>query len=314
MILCIGEILADLIGKKENGIMTYYRYPGGAPLNVACGISNLGGNVGFVGSVGDDIIGNYLLDFCKNINFNYLDVYKDNKHNTTLAFVDNDEFGERSFSFNRFNTADYYIDINRLDVIKDADIIHIGSLMLREDVGFKLAIDIINIAKKYNKKISFDVNYRDDIYDSKELAISRYQKIIENSDIVKLSEDEVTYFSGESDYILGLKKIIRKDQMCFVTLGSKGSLFMYQDDILSVPTFKVDPVDTTGAGDAFYSCVLYYLDNMESYSLDYIHDTLLHANICGGLACTKLGAISALPSYSELENKYNELLKSYILK
>ena len=122
------------------------------------------------------------------------------------------------------------------------------------------------------------------------------------------------FYNVSVDYILGLKKIIRKDQMCYVTLGSKGSLFMYQDDILSVPTFKVDPVDTTGAGDAFYSCVLYYLDNMESYSLDYIHDTLLHANICGGLACTKLGAISALPSYSELENKYNELLKSYILK
>ena len=103
MILCIGEILADLIGEKENGIMKYSRYPGGAPLNVAVGISKLNGKIGFIGNVGNDIIGNYLKDFASSIRFDYLDVTLDNKHNTTLAFVDIDENGERHFAFNRFN-------------------------------------------------------------------------------------------------------------------------------------------------------------------------------------------------------------------
>ena len=90
MILCIGEILADLIGEKENGIMKYSRYPGGAPLNVAVGISKLNGDIGFIGNVGNDIIGNYLKEFASLIRFNYLDVSLDNKHNTNLAFVDID--------------------------------------------------------------------------------------------------------------------------------------------------------------------------------------------------------------------------------
>mgnify|MGYP003308285842 CR=1 FL=1 len=158
MILCIGEILADLIGEKENGIMKYSRYPGGAPLNVAVGISKLNGEIGFIGNVGNDIIGNYLKDFASSTRFNYLDVTLDNKHNTTLAFVDIDENGERHFAFNRFNSADYYIDYNRLEVIKDADIIHVGSLMLREKEGIELARYIYKKAKDEDKQIEKKTN------------------------------------------------------------------------------------------------------------------------------------------------------------
>ena len=303
MILCIGEILADLIGNKENGVMRYLRYPGGAPLNVACGIKKLGGNVGFIGSVGDDIIGNYLLDFCESIKFDYLDIFKDNKHNTTLAFVDNDEFGERSFSFNRFNTADYYIDINRLNVIKDADIIHIGSLMLREEIGYNLANKIIEIAKKYNKKISFDVNYREDIFDSKDLALFRFKEIIKKADIIKFSKEEVLYLSNCDDFSLGISKLVRKNQMVFVSLGVDGSYFQFQDDSVIVPTYKVKAIDTTGAGDAFYGCILKFIDEMNLYKFEYIVESMKFANICGGLACTKLGAINALPTCYELEER-----------
>ena len=87
MILCIGEILADMIGEYQGDNVKYERFVGGAPLNVAYGIKKLGGNVGFVGSVGDDIIGHFLYDFCINLGFNYLDLYLDPNHNTTLAFV-----------------------------------------------------------------------------------------------------------------------------------------------------------------------------------------------------------------------------------
>ena len=199
MILCIGEILADLIGEKENGIMKYSRYPGGAPLNVAVGISKLNGKIGFIGNVGNDIIGNYLKDFASSIRFDYLDVSLDNKHNTTLAFVDIDENGERHFAFNRFNSADYYIDYSRLNVIKDADIIHVGSLMLREKEGIELARYIYKKAKELNKKISFDVNFRDDIYTSKEEAINIYLEFIKGADILKFSEEEIELFTNEKD-------------------------------------------------------------------------------------------------------------------
>lgn len=310
MILCIGEILADLIGEKENDIMKYSRFPGGAPLNVAAGIKRLGGAVGFIGSVGDDIIGNYLINFCNTINFDYLDINLDKEHNTTLAFVDNDEFGERSFAFNRFNTADYFIDESRLECIKDIDIVHIGSLMLREDKGFELALKIIEIARKYNKVVSFDVNYRDDIYDSKELALYRYNEIVKRADIVKFSLEEVEYFTNCNNFIEGINKLVRPEQMVFISLGSKGSYYQYNGESGIVPTHLVKAVDTTGAGDAFYACILTYLDNMEEYNRDYILNAMKHANICGGLACSKKGAISALPTKLELEERFKCLYLS----
>ena len=93
--------------KYSNGEnIKYERFVGGAPLNVACGIKNLEGAVGFIGSVGDDIIGNFLYEYCLTKGFEYLDVRLDSEHNTTLAFVENDPNGERSFCFFKQNTAD----------------------------------------------------------------------------------------------------------------------------------------------------------------------------------------------------------------
>ncbi|MCR5231957.1 MAG: carbohydrate kinase [Acholeplasmatales bacterium] len=308
MILCIGEILADLIGEEENGVMKYSRYPGGAPLNVCLGISYLGGRVGFVGSVGDDIIGKYLINFVRNnSSLYYQDIHLDKKHNTTLAFVDIDAHGERHFAFNRFESADYKISYERLVVIKDFDIIHLGSLMLREEEGRNLADRALELTKIYNKKFSFDVNFRTDIYDSKKEAIKIYKKYIEEADILKISEDEVQYFTNETDPVEGLKKLVRDNQLVFLSLGSKGSYCKYKNIEVFVPTEKIKPVDTTGAGDAFYACVLKMLDEVDFDKLDeeILKNILMHANICGRLACSKKGAISALPKKEELDRYFN---------
>ena len=307
MILCIGEILADLIGEKENGIMKYSRYPGGAPLNLAAGISKLNGDIGFIGNVGNDIIGNYLKEFASSIRFNYLDVTLDNKHNTTLAFVDIDENGERHFAFNRFNSADYQIEFNRLEVIKDADIIHVGSLMLREKEGIELARYIYKKAKELNKKISFDVNFRDDIYTSKEEAINIYLEFIKEADILKFSEEEIELFTNNKNVKEGLKTLVNEEQLVFVSLGSKGSYYQYKGESATVETFKVKPVDTTGAGDAFYACILAYLDKVDNRNKSTIIEIIKHANICGALACFKKGSLSSLPTSEELKDRYNDL-------
>ena len=303
MVLCIGEILADLIGEYNGENVKYERFVGGAPLNVACGIKNLEGSVGFVGSVGDDIIGKFLYEYCLTKGFEYLDVKLDPEHNTTLAFVENDPNGERSFCFFRQNTADYQIDYSRLNVITEANIVHVGSLMLREKIGRELAHKIMDIAKENGKLISFDINFRDDIYNSTEEAKEIYLQYIKRADILKFSEDEVELFTGSSD-LSSLNELVRPEQLVFVTLGSKGSYYQYKELKNVVESIKVKPVDTTGAGDAFYACVLRYLDDLELTSLtdDAVVEILKKANRCGALACGKKGALSALPTLEELNN------------
>jgi sugar/nucleoside kinase (ribokinase family) len=224
-----------------------------------------------------------------------------------LAFVDIDENGERHFAFNRFNSADYHIDYSRLEVIKDADIIHVGSLMLREQEGIELARYIYKKAKDLNKKISFDVNFRDDIYTSKEEAINIYLEFIKEADILKFSEEEIELFTNNKDVKEGLKTLVNEEQLVFVSLGSKGSYYQYKGESATVETFKVKPVDTTGAGDAFYACILAYLDKVDNRNKSTIVEIMKHANICGALACLKKGALSSLPTSEELKERYKNL-------
>ena len=97
MIVCVGEILADMIGEEKNGSMFYEQKAGGAPFNVACAAKKFGAEVAFAGSVGDDLIGKSLSAFAQKMGFEGCYVYENPKKNTTLAFVSIDKTGERSF-------------------------------------------------------------------------------------------------------------------------------------------------------------------------------------------------------------------------
>jgi fructokinase len=303
MILCIGEILADMIGKHEQGTTVYERFAGGAPFNVAVGIANLGAEVGFIGAVGNDLIGKFLADFAAKKGLTYKDITIDPIHNTTLAFVENDSDGERSFCFYRKNTADYHIPLKSLEKIKDSNIIALGSLMLSEKEGIHVADKVLELTKKYNKILSFDVNYRDDIYASKEDAINISLKYVKEAKIVKFSEEEIELLSNESNIDLGVKKITNPNQLVLVTLGKNGSRYYFHNEKVDVPTISIRPIDTTGAGDAFYAGVLAGLDgkDIDSISKEELVNILKRANICGAMACQKKGAMSSLPTKFELE-------------
>jgi len=309
MILCVGEILADMIGKEKDGVMSFERYAGGAPFNVCVGINNLGCKAGFIGSVGDDLTGHFLVDYVNKLNLEYTNINVDKNHNTTLAFVANGKDGERSFCFNRKNTADYQIPSENLSKIEDAQIVVLGSLMLSEELGIKTADEVVSLAKKNNVLLSFDVNYRDDIYNSAKEAIDISLKYVKQANIVKFSEDEIKLLSGLDDIDLGVKKLTNDSQLVLVTLGKNGSRFYFHGMRQDVKSIKVNPVDTTGAGDAFYASVLASLDgrNIEFLTNDELVGILKQANICGAMACMKKGALSSLPTKKELEEYLKKL-------
>ena len=301
MVLVIGEILVDMIGKEENNVFLYERRAGGAPFNVASAINRLGGNSSFIGAVGNDLIGQFLLNYAQNMNFTYLDIAKLDDVNTTLAFVELDSHGERSFCFYRKNTADYKIAYPLKDFAKEANIVHVGSLMLSEKEGRDFIFKVINDAHKNNQLVSFDVNFRTDIFKDKDEAVNNYKKVIELADIVKFSEDEVDIFTKE--YVDSLKY-----KLICVTLGSEGSLYKYNDLTNKVPSIKVNPVDTTGAGDAFFGALLYQLDghNLKDLTKEFLDYAFRFANITGSLNTLGYGAIDNLPTKEKVLSLLNE--------
>ncbi len=301
MILCAGEILADMIGAERDGVFVYERKAGGAPFNVACAVKKFGVKSAFAGSVGDDIIGGFLKDFAKSVKLDGLCLESDADRNTTLAFVQLDRHGERSFCFYRKNTADYRMPEIPDGLFDSADIVHIGSLMLSEDEGAAYAERLAERARSAGKTVSFDVNFRTDIFKDKESAVSRYKTMLEAADIVKFSEDEVEIFGR--DYIDGRLK----DKLVCITLGGNGSEWRYLGRRNAVPSVKVKPVDTTGAGDAFYAGVLSRLDGLKKseWTDGVLNHALKFGNVCGALNTLGRGAIDSLPDLGLIQKTLN---------
>ncbi|MBE5764894.1 MAG: carbohydrate kinase [Clostridiales bacterium] len=298
MLLCIGEILADMIGEEKNGTTTYERKAGGAPFNVACALKKFGASVKFVGNVGDDLIGKFLIKYAKDFGMDTTYIHKDSERNTTLAFVELNEDGDRDFCFYRKNTADYVMPAVNDELIKLADIVCVGSLMLSHPRGVDFALDVIERAHAFGKTVAFDVNYRTDIYKDKESAVQTYKRILAVADIVKFSEDEVETFTEE--YVNTLT-----DKLVLITLGKDGSEWRYKGKKNQVSTITVKPIDTTGAGDAFFAGALSVLDKKVGSPLteQTLNRALKFGNIAGALNTTGRGAIDNLPDLDTV-NKY----------
>lgn len=296
MILCIGEILADMIGEAAgaDGAPVFKMFCGGAPFNVAVNAKQSGAEVAFIGRVGRDPVGKFLIDYSNKVGFDYLDIQRDGVRNTTLALVTLTD-GERDFAFFRHDTADFNIDADsvNLSAYENLNILHLGSLMLSEKAGRDFADAVIKKVRAAKKTLSFDVNFRLDLYAGIEEAIEAYRPYVAEADILKFSDDEITAFTGESTVEAAARALYKENRLLLVTLGSRGSAYYYNGISGVVATEKVKPVDTTGAGDAFFGVVLAKLDGKDISALtkDDIEQALAFGNKAGARATQFKGAV-----------------------
>ena len=284
-----------MIGSVQSGKTVYEQNAGGAPFNVACAAAKFGAEAAFVGCVGDDLVGSFLERFARTQGLKELYLRRDPRRNTTLAFVALDEHGDRSFCFYRKNTADYHLPAVSDDLLGRSHIVHIGSLMLSERTGRDYAAELMRRAREAGKLVSFDVNFRSDIFRDTQAAIEIYREIIALADIVKFSEDEVAIF-GE-DYVSDFP-----EKLVCVTLGKRGAEWRLGGRRHVLPTIDIKPIDTTGAGDSFYAGVLSQLDGTSpaQWTTDTLDKALAYGNVTGALNTLGHGAIDHLPSREDI--------------
>lgn len=312
-VLCIGELLIDFIcsdidTELSNG-ENFKKKAGGAPANVTATISKLGGKASFVGKVGADSFGVFLKKTLDDVNVDTSMMLLDTKAPTTLAFVSLKADGERDFVFNR--GADEKLNYSELDTEKifSNKIIHFGSATALLGGQMKETyLSIMSGSKEREIFISFDPNYRDNLWKNNEsefISISR--KCIEQADFVKLSEEELKLISGLEDINDGIKSLNKsQDKIICVTLGKDGTMVSDGKQFEIVKSIKIKSVDSTGAGDAFIGAVLYKLSLLDGpkeviNSIEKLKDIVYFANKVGALVCTKLGAIQAIPTINEVE-------------
>jgi fructokinase len=302
--------LIDFVAEKQGNDLSkavqFTKKAGGAPANVACAIAKLGGKGVFIGCVGNDPFGKFLLDTLKHEGVD-ISLTQLSKTFTTLAFVSLAEDGERDFVFSRGADKELEYDPTLRKVLQ-GNILHLGAAT---------ALLGGSLEKAYGKYlfdgltkdmfISFDPNFRGDLWkEDEDTFIKKCMPFIEKSHLCKFSKEEAQLLSGKTDIYEACDKLHEVGtKIITVTLGGEGTLLSSQGTKKLIPSIKVTPVDTTGAGDAFIGCLLYQISNLGTFETIFEDFALLEkmvqtANKAGAITTTKYGAIVALPTKDQL--------------
>lgn len=303
-IVCLGEALIDF--SMSNNPNEYIPNPGGAPLNVACTMARYNCKTAFIGKIGDDKEGELIRKAIKDFHVNDSNLIIDKEHPTTQAFITNDDNGNRHFSFNRINSADIYLNKNEinLEIIKKTKVFHFGSLSLVNDSYEKATKLALDTAKKVNAIISFDPNYREPLWKNKNQAIKKILQYLPFVDILKLSIEELQLITKEMNPILALKKLEKYNITLFlITDGKNGAMIKHKSLISNVKTIKLDPLDTTAAGDIFLGTFLTQVirKNKSLYEISFNEYTTYVQKACIQASLSTLTK-GGIPSIYKLEN------------
>ncbi|RCW56206.1 MULTISPECIES: carbohydrate kinase family protein [Halanaerobium] len=305
-VITLGEALIDFTPLDDQN-MDFRKNPGGAPANVAVALSRLGVDISFVGKVGDDVLGNFLAKKLESEKVNIDNLVLTNEAKTAITFVTLDEDGDRSFDFYIDPSADRFLRADEIDekLFRENKIYHFGSISLIDEPARTATKKGIELAHQNGMLVSYDPNLREMLWDSLADAKEMILSVMDQVDILKVSEEELEFLTGKKDIKNGATELKAEYNIpvIFITCGSKGSYY-YKDQLGFVEAFKVDAVDTTGAGDAFMSGVLYNFNQnelkLEDIDDDFLEKTLKFANYSGSLAASASGAMAALPTLEEV--------------
>ncbi|XP_026460430.1 fructokinase-2-like [Papaver somniferum] len=304
-IVCFGEMLIDFV-PNESGVSLaesagFLKAPGGAPANVACAITKLGGSSAFIGKFGEDEFGHMLVDVLKENGMNSEGVCFDKDARTALAFVTLKKDGEREFMFYRNPSADMMLkdsDLN-MGLIKQAKIFHYGSISLITEPCRSAHMAAMKASREAGALLSYDPNVREPLWPSAEACREGIKSIWSSADVIKVSDDEVEFLTqgDAADEKNVLSLWYEGLKLLLVTDGEKGCRYFTKHFRGAVEGFSVNTVDTTGAGDAFVGSLLCSAAKDSSILEDEskLREALRMANACGAICTTKKGAIPALP-------------------
>jgi fructokinase len=310
-IFTIGEALIDFI-PTEKGIglkrvTGFVKEAGGAPANVACTVARLGGQSAFIGKLGVDAFGDFLLDTLQDVGVDTQYIFRTDEANTALAFVSLQADGNRQFMFYRNPSADMLLSEDEIQQnwFQPNDILHYCSVDLIEAPVKYAHIKAIKSIKAQGGRVSFDPNVRLPLWQDKELCRKTILQFIPLSHIVKVSDEELEFITGLQDQETAIASLFVGDvELVIFTKGADGAELYTKAFHISLPGLKVKAIDTTGAGDSFIGALLYQLGLQElspnQLTKDVVHEMLSFAMIVAAITTTRKGAIQSLPTMEEV--------------
>ncbi len=308
-VVALGELLIDF---TENGISSqgnpiYEANPGGAPCNVLAMLNKLGRKTAFIGKVGKDIFGSRLKATLEEVGIDTSNLITDEDARTTLAFVETLPGGDRNFSFYRNPGADMLLREEELreELLKDTKLFHFGTLSMTHEAVCRATKRAIAVAKENGAVLSFDPNLRPPLWSSLEEAKEQVAYGLSQCDILKISDNEIQWFTGETDFDAGIRKLRAEYDipLIMLSMGKDGSRAYYKDlRVEAAPFLQESTIETTGAGDTFGACCLHHvlkygLDNLNEERL---REMLMFANAAASIITTRKGALRVMPEAEEV--------------
>jgi fructokinase len=310
-IVTLGEVVADVYREEASSEveMPFTARPGGAPANVAVAAAKLGAEAAFVGRLGDDLFGEFILRALEAVGVETSAVLRQPPPTrTTLAFVEVSEDGDREFTFYRsVPAADELLspeDIKR-ETLSGASFVNFGSIPLIKDPVRSATRKFAELGNEMDIPVAFDVNLREHLWESLETARKTIESMLDISTVVKLSDDELSPVLEAKNAEEAAKTLLgRGVSLVLISMGSEGAFYATRQFSGSMPTFEIERVvDATGAGDAFLGATLTHLSENPEWLSDEerVHEAVRRGTAAGALACTDNGAMRALPTREELE-------------
>ena len=311
-VVALGELLIDFTenGESPQGNPLLEANPGGAPCNVLSMLSNLGKKTAFIGKVGDDMFGRMLADTVKAQGIDTKGLVFDSEVHTTLAFVHTYPGGDRDFSFYRNPGADMMLKKSDVDesLIRDTKLFHFGTLSMTHPEVAEATKCAVAMAKESKAVISFDPNYRAPLWSSEDAAKEAIWWGIGQCDVLKISDNEIEFITGETDIDAGIAAIQKRvdggSKLICASMGPDGSKAYYDGQIAFGKAFlRDDTIETTGAGDTFMACVLNAVieRGIDGFDGESLSEMLEFANAAASIITTRKGALRVMPKREEIE-------------
>ena len=306
MIVCCGEALIDMIPNTlDNGETAYIPKIGGAVLNTSICLGRLGADVSFLGSISKDLFGIEILEELKKSQVN-TSLCVNTKENTTLAFAKilNGTTRYSIFDENSSNKNIKLKDISLSD--EKVDTIYIGGISLMSEPNGTEIENFIN-RESSSKIVFFDPNIRPNFIQSREKYLKRFENILQQSDIIKISDEDLEWlYPNDSIDTLYDKWIELGLSIIVLTKGSEGAIIKTREYEVFSKAQKVEVLDTIGAGDIFNGALLFSIakskhftkQNLKNIDKESLQVSLKFANKVAGVSVGRIGADS--PFFNEL--------------
>lgn len=298
-----GEVLIDMISddyeKSLADVKSFNKYFGGSPANIAVNLSKQGFKTRIISKTGNDFFGDFISSYLKNNGVNTDNIIRSPENNTDIVFVLKSKDNPQFYPY-RSSTLNLEIPYNYEELINNTKIFHFSFWSISSDKNLINTKKMISYAFSENKIIGFDPNYRKILSHNSDNIKYILKSFLKYTTLIKPSEDDCFHIFGEmseNSYIdilhdMGAQNII-------MTLGKNGYIVSDGKKRIKYKSAATQVIDTTGAGDAFWTGTYIGLLNSEN-----IFDSAFIGNIFAAEKLKSTGSVAEIENYKTLIKKY----------